>query len=157
MQFESAVELPRGWGEPITTARLKSTPDDFIVRELLNIDFDEQGEHVYLYIRKCGLNTQDVVEQLQRLFRCASVDIGVSGLKDKNAITEQWFSVRSPMELSDTPIEQTAMKHIASINITGAANSVNDADKTLLSLSESLEMSLVRLSLETLVPISMSA
>lgn len=104
MEFESVIDLPRAWGEPLATARLKSTPADFIVREALDIEFDEQGEHVYLHIRKCGLNTNDVEEQLQKQFRCTSVDTGVSGLKDKNAVTDQWFSVRSPMDISETTL-----------------------------------------------------
>ena len=62
---------------------------------MLDIDFDEAGEHVYLLIRKCGMNTLDVVEQLQREFGCSSVDTGYCGLKDKQAITEQWLSFRS--------------------------------------------------------------
>lgn len=102
MQFESAIDLPRAWGEPLATARIKSIPDDFIVREALDFEFDEQGEHVYLHIRKCGLNTNDVLDQLQREFKCGSVDIGVSGLKDKNAITDQWVSVRSALDIKDT-------------------------------------------------------
>jgi len=104
MEFESAIDLPRAWGEPLATARIKCSPADFIVREVLDFDFDQQGEHVYLHIRKCGLNTHDVEEQLQRQFRCGSVDIGVSGLKDKNAVTDQWFSVRSAMNVNETTL-----------------------------------------------------
>lgn len=104
MQFESVTDLPRAWGEPLASARLKSKPSDFIVRESLDFEFDGEGEHLYLHIRKCGLNTSDVLEQLQKLFQCGSVDIGVSGLKDKNAVTDQWFSVRTPSLLEDTPL-----------------------------------------------------
>jgi len=104
MQFESVTDLPRAWGEPLASARLKSKPSDFIVREALDFDFDGEGEHLFLHIRKCGLNTSDILEQLQKRFQCGSVDIGVSGLKDKNAITDQWFSVRTPQSLEDTPL-----------------------------------------------------
>lgn len=110
MEFESATDLPRAWGEPLATGRIKTSPGDFIVREVLDIDFDGQGEHVYLHIRKCGLNTHEVEEQLQRQFRCGSVDVGVSGLKDKNAVTDQWFSVRSAMNLNETSLNTVDVK-----------------------------------------------
>lgn len=104
MQFESMTQLPRAWGEPLASARLKSRPSDFIVRETLGFDLDGEGEHLYLHIRKCGLNTSDVLEQLQKFFQCGSVDIGVSGLKDKNAVTDQWFSVRTPKQLDNAAL-----------------------------------------------------
>jgi len=99
-----SIILPASSGERLLSGQIKSKPADFQVREKLDFDFDGQGEHLYLYVRKCGLNTIDVVEILQRAFQCQSVDIGVSGLKDKNAITDQWFSIRTPKNLSDTDL-----------------------------------------------------
>jgi len=84
--------------------RIKAKPADFIVQEKLDFNFDGHGEHLYIYVRKCALNTNDVIDSLQKLFQCRSVDIGVSGLKDKNAITDQWFSIRTSMSLSDTKL-----------------------------------------------------
>lgn len=91
-------------------ADFKTVPEDFIVREQLDIPFDGQGEHVFLHIRKCGLNTNDIVAKLQTAFQVKSVDIGVSGLKDKHAITDQWFSVRSNRALNelDLPTRQAS-------------------------------------------------
>lgn len=86
---------PATSGEPIIAADFKSSPEDFIVREQLGIPFDGQGEHAYLHVRKCGLNTHDILTKLESVFNVKSVDVGVSGLKDKNAITDQWFSVRT--------------------------------------------------------------
>jgi len=84
------------------SGRIKVEPADFVVQEILDISFDGQGEHLYIRVRKCGLNTNDVVQFLQKAFGCNSVDIGLSGLKDKNAITDQWFSIRTPKSLGDT-------------------------------------------------------
>jgi tRNA pseudouridine13 synthase len=97
--------LPTAWGEPPICARFKVEPADFIVREHLGFDLDGQGEHLFLLIRKCALNTHDVVDTLQRQFKCRSVDIGICGLKDKHAITDQWVSIRTPLNLSDTDLE----------------------------------------------------
>ena len=95
------------------------------MQEVLDLDFDGHGEHLYIYIRKCALNTTDVVESLQRQFRCRSVDIGVSGLKDKNAITDQWISIRTPMKLDDTSLH-TALQR----------PSKNEPEHTELSIRE---------------------
>jgi len=84
------------------SGQLKSKPADFIVQESLDFSFDGEGEHLYLYVRKCCLNTNDVIERLQRQLGCQSVDIGVSGLKDKYAITDQWFSIRTVKDVGDT-------------------------------------------------------
>ena len=71
-------------------------PADFRVVEQLEISFDDAGEHLFLLLRKTGLNTQEVIDWLQRRFGVSSADIGISGLKDKQAVTDQWFSIRTP-------------------------------------------------------------
>ncbi len=80
---------------------MKTRPEDFIVSEQLDLEFDGSGEHLWLRVRKRNLNTQDVLNAVQRCFSVQSVDIGVSGMKDRRAVTEQWLSVRTdkPAEL----------------------------------------------------------
>lgn len=77
-------------------AVLKSSAADFRVVEQLDISLHEAGEHLFLSLRKTGLNTQEVVDWLQRRYGVSSADVGVSGLKDKQAVTDQWFSIRTP-------------------------------------------------------------
>lgn len=87
---------------PITTkptiisATFKDTPADFIVTEKLNLKFDEQGEHLWLYVKKTGMNTTFVAKLLAQWAEVPSRDVGYSGLKDRHAITHQWFSIRLP-------------------------------------------------------------
>ncbi len=99
---------PATSGKPIIAADFKSSPEDFIVREQLDIPFDGQGEHAYLQVRKCGLNTHDILATLESVFKVKSVDVGVSGLKDKNAITDQWFSVRTNRTLNELGLPTVA-------------------------------------------------
>jgi tRNA pseudouridine13 synthase len=68
-------------------------PEDFEVEEELGFDPDGEGEHCLLQVRKCGLNTADVVKRLSRLSATPERDIGYCGLKDRHASTSQWFSV----------------------------------------------------------------
>lgn len=86
-------EWAYGYGLPSLSASFKSEPGDFVVREVLPFTPEHSGQHAYLLIRKTQLNTQDVVRRLQRLAGVSPRAIGYAGLKDKQAVAEQWFSV----------------------------------------------------------------
>ena len=85
--------LARVHGEPLCRAIIKHSPADFRVSETLDVAFSGDGEHLWLRIQKTGLNTADVVNTLAEHFSVKPADIGYSGMKDKQAITEQWFSI----------------------------------------------------------------
>jgi tRNA pseudouridine13 synthase len=72
---------------------LRCLPEDFEVCEELGFEPDGEGEHALLQIEKRELNTADVCRELARLSGVAQRDIGYSGMKDRNALTQQWFSV----------------------------------------------------------------
>jgi tRNA pseudouridine13 synthase len=78
------------------TGRIRTAPADFVVTELLSIDFSDDGEHDWLWVEKIGANTVWVAEQLARYASIAPRDVGYAGLKDRHAVTRQWFSVRRP-------------------------------------------------------------
>jgi tRNA pseudouridine13 synthase len=86
----------RALGEPLFTCRIRSTPDDFVVTEQLAIEFSGEGEHDWLWVEKKGANTTWVADKMAKHAGVASRDVGYSGLKDRHAITKQWFSVRRP-------------------------------------------------------------
>lgn len=80
----------------IISATFKDTPSDFIVTENLSLDFDGQGEHLWLYAEKIGMNTTFVARLLSDWAGIGVRDVGYSGLKDRHAQTFQWFSLRLP-------------------------------------------------------------
>jgi len=86
----------RALGEPLFTCRIRSTPGDFVVTEQLAIEFSGEGEHDWLWVQKRGANTAWVSDQLAKHAGVPSRDVGYSGLKDRHAVTKQWFSVRRP-------------------------------------------------------------
>lgn len=88
--------LPRAWGGVAGRGRLRVTAEDFLVEEVLGFEPEGEGEHLYLFIEKKGLNTQQLAERLQRLCGVRAMDIGYAGLKDRRAVTRQWFSVHLP-------------------------------------------------------------
>lgn len=98
---------PGGQGEPVAKADYKARPEDFRVDELLSFPEDSltgelveprpgQGEHLYLRLEKTGDNSDYVARELAGLSGCQPHDVGLAGLKDRHAITRQWFSVYRP-------------------------------------------------------------
>ncbi len=83
----------RAHGSPLFAARIRTTPADFDVTEELGYEFDGNGEHDFLYVEKTGANTEWVSRQLASFADVPARDVGYSGLKDRHAVTRQWFSV----------------------------------------------------------------
>ncbi len=81
-------------GPPTCTGLLRATPEDFHVDEQLGFEPEGEGEHLWLRIRKRNQNTQDVARRLAQWAEVKAVDIGYAGLKDRRAVTTQWFSVK---------------------------------------------------------------
>lgn len=77
---------------PGAGGRVRADPEDFVVRELPLYLPSGEGSHAYARVEKIGWTTRD----LQRSLIAAGIapqHIGVAGLKDKVARTEQWLSV----------------------------------------------------------------
>jgi tRNA pseudouridine13 synthase len=68
-------------------------PEDFRVEELLGFAPDGTGGHLLLQIEKRSANTGWVAAALARIARVAARDIGVSGHKDRHAVTRQFFTL----------------------------------------------------------------
>ena len=83
----------RAHGAPLFKAQIRSRPEDFRVTEDLGWELSGDGEHDYLFIEKTGANTEWVAKQLAHYADVPAKDVGFSGLKDRHAITRQWFSV----------------------------------------------------------------
>jgi tRNA pseudouridine13 synthase len=86
-------DWPRDQGTPLVQAHSRVRDEDFEVEEVLGFSPDGEGEHCLLNIEKRGLNTAEVERKLARLAGVPERDIGYCGLKDKHALTRQWFSV----------------------------------------------------------------
>ncbi len=95
MITEYSVDWPRT-APPLASGILRVTPEDFVVTEVLTIPLSGSGEHVWLKVRKRGWNTDRVAQQLARAAGVPRRDVSYAGLKDRNAVTTQWFSVQLP-------------------------------------------------------------
>ncbi len=87
---------PHVYGQPSGSGKIRSLPDDFIVKENLAFEPSGAGEHAFLQIEKTGENTDYVARQLARFANVRQRDVSYAGLKDRHAITTQWFSVWLP-------------------------------------------------------------
>ncbi|OOF48833.1 tRNA pseudouridine(13) synthase TruD [Rodentibacter genomosp. 1] len=79
-----------------STALLKQECADFMVIEDLGYKMSGEGEFVALKIRKTGCNTLFVGEKLAKFAGVSERNMGYAGLKDRQAITEQWFCLQMP-------------------------------------------------------------
>lgn len=86
------------YGTPSGQAKLRCHPEDFIVDEQLNFSPSGSGEHLLLHIEKRGQNTQFVAKQLAALTGLRVRDISYAGLKDRHAVTRQWFCFKWPIK-----------------------------------------------------------
>jgi len=64
------------------------------VDEVLPFTPDGEGGHVWLSIRKRGVNTDWLANELARFAKVPPVAVGYAGLKDRHAVTTQWFSIK---------------------------------------------------------------
>lgn len=90
------------------SATLKRLNEDFVVTELQPQRPCGEGEHLWLDIEKNGANTAFVAQQLAQAVGVKDVDVGYAGLKDRYAITRQWFSLYLPT--GETP-DLTRLQH----------------------------------------------
>lgn len=86
-------DWPRAHGALVFTAGLRTVPQDFEVTEQLGWDLSGDGEHDYLWIEKTNANTEWVARQLASFAGVPEKDVGYAGLKDRRAVTRQWFSI----------------------------------------------------------------
>ena len=88
-----ALAPPRAAGSACGRARLRVEIEDFIVDEVLGFEPAGAGEHLLLKVRKREANTGWVAKELAARAGVRPFEVGYAGLKDRRAITTQWFSV----------------------------------------------------------------
>jgi tRNA pseudouridine13 synthase len=100
------MTLPHAHGGPAGNARVRAQPEDFVVREWLGFEPDGEGDHLLLQVRKRNANTMWVAKQLAGIARIHARDVGFAGLKDRDAITEQAFTVPARSAIGQADIRQ---------------------------------------------------
>ena len=81
---------------PTQKAQLKAQCQDFVVKENLGYELSGDGEFVAVKVRKTDCNTLFVGEKLAEFVGISQRNMGYAGLKDRFAVTEQWFCLQMP-------------------------------------------------------------
>ena len=117
MQTIEIPVWPYVYGQPSGFGKIRSVPEDFIVKENLAFEPSGSGEHAFLQIEKTGENTDYVARQLARFANVRQRDVSFAGLKDRHAVTTQWFSVWLPGKADPdwTQFESGSMKVLHSV------------------------------------------
>ena len=87
---------PRAYGQALGRAVLKASAEDFQVDEVLDIPLTGEGEHLWLWVEKRGLNTEEAARRIAKAAGVPLRTVSYAGLKDRQALTRQWFSVQLP-------------------------------------------------------------
>jgi len=95
IDYTRVLQLPCAHGGPVGRGVLRASPDDFVVREWLGFEADGDGDHFLLTVRKREANTHWIAKQIAKLADIHPRDVGFAGLKDRNAVAEQAFTVPS--------------------------------------------------------------
>lgn len=82
-------------GAPLGSAQFKTSAADFIVDEQYTPTLDG-GEHLYLRVEKRDQNSLWVAQRLAERAGIEPRAVGLCGLKDRTAITRQWYSLHLP-------------------------------------------------------------
>lgn len=95
-----SVSFDRDWAYawPLLAinAGFKRAPEHFIVDEVLGFTPGGGGEHLWLHIEKRNENTDQLARGLARWAGVKSMAVSYSGMKDRFAVTRQWFSIQVP-------------------------------------------------------------
>ena len=81
---------------PTLTGVIRTSPEDFKVDEKFAFDFTGEGEHALIHIEKTDTNTDWLARQIAEVSGLKKGDVSYAGLKDRKAVTTQWFSVWLP-------------------------------------------------------------
>ncbi|MBN2457567.1 tRNA pseudouridine(13) synthase TruD [Candidatus Woesearchaeota archaeon] len=73
--------------------KIKQLPEDFIVKEKLDLKLSENGTYNYYLLKKKGYSTFDAIELIAKKLRIMPKFINAAGLKDRQAVTEQTISI----------------------------------------------------------------
>jgi tRNA pseudouridine13 synthase len=73
--------------------RFAQSADTFTVEEIPLFSLCGHGEHFYLKTRRRGLSTPFILKELHRRLRVGEEELGCAGMKDRDAVALQSFSV----------------------------------------------------------------
>ncbi len=75
--------------------QIKQIQEDFIVKEISKLKFDNKGKYSYYLLKKKNYTTIDAIDIIKKKINIKKKYINFAGTKDKKAITEQHISIQN--------------------------------------------------------------
>jgi len=88
---------------------IKEKPEDFLVEEIPKFEIKDKGDYSYFLLEKRLWETKKVVREICKKLRIKEKRINISGIKDRNAVTKQYFSV---YKIDKTKVESLNFKDL---------------------------------------------
>ena len=98
-----SLDPPYLHGGPLGRAGFKARPEDFVVEELLGFEPSGVGEHCLVWVEKRDLDSNAAGARLADALGLRRRLVSHCGLKDRHAVTRQWFSLHMPGQASPEP------------------------------------------------------
>lgn len=98
---------------------IKTIPADFVVEEIPQYEFCGSGTHVYAFVQKKNMSTQDMVQLVARTLNVQKFEVGYAGRKDSRAITRQWISIE---HIDPEDLKQLESRNLKILDITRHTN-----------------------------------
>ena len=73
---------------------IKQIPEDFVVKEITDVELKDKGEYTYFILKKRNYTTERAVSAIADYLKIDRKKIGYAGSKDKKALTEQMISIQ---------------------------------------------------------------
>ncbi len=93
---DDTFELPYLHDGPLGWAGFKTVPEDFVVEEVLGFEPSGVGEHCLVWVEKRDMDSNVAAARLADAVGLRRRLVSHCGLKDRQAVTRQWFSLHLP-------------------------------------------------------------
>jgi len=90
--------------------KIKQKAEDFIVKEVSNVKVGDSGKYLVCLLKKKNYTTLRAIEHVANKLNVK--DIGFAGAKDKNAVTEQYISIRGVKKLDSLELKDISLEFI---------------------------------------------
>ena len=105
------MDLPYYTKDEGSGGQIKEKPEDFIVEEIPLYKPSGKGQHLYINLTKKGVTSKKIKDRLADIFGTGKRNVGMAGLKDKEAVATQTFSV----DIGNSEKDEEAVEEIKGI------------------------------------------
>jgi len=92
--------------------KVKVSPEDFRVEELLKEEPGDRGEFNYYRLTKRGMESLEAFRVVAKRSRVKLKELLFAGLKDKNAVTTQFVAVKRPLTLKEISMKNLKLEFV---------------------------------------------